>query len=545
MRKLHSFFVWGALLLCAGTILWIPSCRKADAPSSLLHQSPEEKFFTVPDNVPGTVKRIAALIKEQNARYGFINRIIAKEGYVFWDQADMQTGKLPGRVTIDTLVMLPMVLENQRQVNSLLACKVSGDKIEIFLHRGRRYSFYKFDDDPHQLTANGLTMELMYLQKKIFGDSIFRVNDSRLFAQPGKPNDKSKIIAIRSSPPPFTSLHTWISFAVERCYWYGDDGDQGQVVGVAPGGSNNYADGEWICYTAMVHVFINDYNGGGGSGPVIDPGGGGGGGGGPVNPTPYGWWSHEPCEVPDPNGPQEPVDDLDPNPEPCTDGIREVWHPLYPMLDIENIFTDFTNPCIIAAKNKLPDNMLKIFAKELLIQSEQHEPWTFSFSEDPTVVDDQGLKTFGASSPDTVNKIWNIRLNPHFWTKDSVPNPNQEIAGYAILHEMVHGFLFIYKKKYGLDVINNFNTHRVMFTNFITVMSKTLQNAYGISAADATALSLQGLDDALKRYASGAVVVYQSFYNQFCIDHYGMSLQDARGIYQQYMDGPDKGTKCF
>lgn len=549
MKKSPSLLVVGLLLLCTTVMFWVQSCRRTDLSPSSPVVNKEERFFTVPASTSGTVKRIAEHIQEQNDQHHFIEKIIRHEGYAFWDKADIHIGKLPGHASIDTLVLLPLVLENGKQVNSLLACKVSGDKISIFLHRGRRPDLYKSGDDPNQLTANALTMELMHFTNKIFGVAAFKVRNPHLFVQPSKPEAQSKIIGIRTPEVPITGLHTWLSFNVDRCYWYGDDGDQGQVVGVAPGGSNNYAYGEWICYTATVYVFINDYSGGGG-GPTVDPGGGGGGGGGgPVTPpTPYGWWEYEICTVQDPNGPQVPVDDFET--EPCNNGIREVWHPLYPIFKVNNITSDFTNPCIVAAKNKLPDNMLKIYAAELMIQSEINDEWSIAFSENRNLVDGSNNPMIAESYSTSATKTWNVVLNPLFWEQATQPDATQEIAGLNILHEIIHGCIVVYKEKYNLTTLSTFTTHEVMFKNFILILRKTLMEAYGLTEADATALALQGLDDVLeKEYVTGlggtmTLNSYNLKLNQFAIDNYQMSIPDAEVIFDQYYGGT-KGTRCF
>lgn len=548
MKKMSSPIILGAMFLCLGLMFCLQACKKSDHVLTMSYKQ-EEKFFTVPESTPATVKRIAAFIKAQNEQHKFVKNLVEKEGFVYWDKADVYVGKLRNRSTIDTLIMLPMVLENDRQVNSFLACKVSGEKIDITLHRGRRYNFCSFSEDAQSLTANNVTLELMYLTKKVFGDSVFLVKDPRLFAKNGKIINKSKILTIRSQKPPVTELNAWLYFNVERCYTYTHDGNEGQLEGVEPGGSADYPYNEWICYPSTVAVFVPDGSGGGGSSATIDPsngGGGGGNGGDPANPTPYGWWSYDPCQ--DPNDPQGPISTPDPYPDiPCIDGIKQVWHPLYAIFKVDNITDELVTPCLVAAKSKLPDNMLRIYAAELLIQSEVNAEWSIIFNEDHSIVNSNGAPGIANSHPDPnpAAKVWHVNINPTFWELGTAPNSTQEVAGAVILHEIIHGCIYVYKEKYGLTTLSNFTTHQSMFVNFILIMRKTLQNAYGISETDATALALSGLDGVLrKEYTGSALTSFSTLYNQYAIDNYGLSIPDAHTIYQQYNNGT-KGTKCF
>lgn len=115
-----------------------------------------------------------------------------------------------------------------------------------------------------------------------------------------------------------------------------------------------------------------------------------------------------------------------------------------------------------------------------------------------------------------------------------------------ILHETVHGFIKINKDFLGISVLGNVAAHEYIFQNCIVAMRTQLMNAFGLSLTDATALSLQGLNDVLQiEYsASGNINSFSVEYNQFAIANYGMSVTEASAIFGQYLSGT-KGTRCF
>ena len=267
-------------------------------------------------------------------------------------------------------------------------------------------------------------------------------------------------------------------------------------------------------------------SGGGGGGSTGGGGGGGGtGGGGPTMPE-----CVAPADSPEPNE--------------CTAG----WEPAIriPFYGIESISNGFTNPCIVAAKNKLPNTGLNVFANVLYFEAiSQTYNWKIVFEENRNLVigtDPIPAESFGVNA----TKEWHVVLNPLFWEQATQPNATQEIAGLNILHEIVHGFIYVYKDHFGLTVLNNVNTHEVIFKNFVNAMSTMLQNSFNISANDAKALALQGLDDVLeKQYsAAGTLLTYKADYNQFAITNYSISLSDAEIVFDQYVAGT-KGTRCF
>lgn len=270
------------LLLVA---LFLFSCRKTE------QKTPElapvgTSYQEVPKQLPSYIQRIASTIKDQDAKYRFADQFERLEGLPVWDQSDiifvpsrLHNGKSTG---IDTLVLVPLVLKGQKKVNSLLACKVSGDSIFIQLYRSRRYAAYPFGKSTSGMTAESLALQFMWFDRKVFGDSVFRITDKRLFKYAASDTARLRLIRLRPGDMAVaTSKMQPLTYT--RCYEVVHDGDEGQLVGVEPGGTNNYYWSETVCTTYT--LWFDDGTGGSttppdGGGGTPTPGGSPGGGGG-------------------------------------------------------------------------------------------------------------------------------------------------------------------------------------------------------------------------------------------------------------------------
>lgn len=223
-------------------------------------------------------------------------------------------------------------------------------------------------------------------------------------------------------------------------------------------------------------------------------------------------------------------------------GGWDIMPQTFPFFGITSITTEFTNPCILAAKNKLPEFNLNIFANSLLVYNiNQTVNWKFKFKENPNLPD----TIVGKSHPEG-GDTWVVELNPGFWEQATQPNATQEIAGITIIHEIVHGYLYVWRDVFNVEPLTDFNTHKDMFENLILSMRDVMMSSFGLSQMDATALALMGLDDVLKQEYSetGNLISYNQAYSTFATQHYGISIPQADAIQSQYISGA-KGTKCF
>lgn len=85
MRLNLTLFVLSVLSLL------LSSCKKDNEKSDSQISTIEEKFFAIPVDAPVTVKRVADIIRFQNARNKFIDKLVEKEGYILWDKAIVQS----------------------------------------------------------------------------------------------------------------------------------------------------------------------------------------------------------------------------------------------------------------------------------------------------------------------------------------------------------------------------------------------------------------------------------------------------------------------
>lgn len=515
------------------------------------------------NTVPAIVRKLAQRIEKQNNKFHFIERFIKQEGYAVWDKVNIystRAGTSNFRTTTttssDTILFVPLVLPNTAYVNSFLACRVNGDTVAIKLHRGRAYKSYGNNPNPDSMSAKKLALEIMFLNKDVFGVDEFRIVDSTLFEQTF--SKTTNRVRIKEQAP--STLGRWVVVYAIRCHETGNDGDQGQVVGTAPGQNNNYGSSGYTCRDQAVLIFLpgsGGPDGGGGSGggvgldPNLNPSSNGGSYG--VDPSLF-WWDNTPC--PDPNAPGGPLDNEGTQGTVCNGVIG--WRPLHPFFNATVHFDGFQNPCLVAAKSKLPNFDLNLFSKNLLRTPFANTfNWKIVFEESETLLkkDKQGnllldqnnnpIAQPARSFAVDANQEWHIQINPKFFNGTLSANSSQEYAGLLILHEIIHGYLDIYMNYYDIVSFNTLDQHEIMLKNFVSSMKVTLMKSFNLSEAHATALAIQGMDDVLKtKVENNYVTQWDQEMGQFVLDNYGITIAGAYNIFYDYTIGVN-GTKCL
>lgn len=515
MKK--KFWLIGGCMLAV--LLVYVSCRKGDRISEResIHVDNPERFFTAhpPDNP--AIQGVIAYMKRENSKNNFTEQTIKQVGYPVWDKALIVPGrKIAGRGTNtnDTLIIIPFVRDSQQYVNSSLTISLSDADTTA-----NWFCDWQYTSKPYAATsvshnsAEQFALFMMMMDDQVFGHKDFVLTDTLLFrnlSQFSYAGSEKRIhleIDSSSTGGRGTNLH-----------------------GTPP----EYNWTMWYYYILDVYGISGFYSG---IPNPYDPGQGGGSGGAAVPPPPT-------CGsgIPSQRGAVVQI-------QACEAG----WVPpsgqtlFIPFFATDTIINNFTNPCIIAAKNKLPNINLNIFARSLYFAAiSQTYNWKIIFEENRNLVDNANNPQPAESFAVTPNKEWHVVLNPLFWEQGTQPDATQEIAGLNILHEIVHGFIRVYKEHYNLTVLNTFTTHEVMFKNFIDAMSSILQSSFSISSTDAKALALQGLDDVLqKEYTeAGALSSYNTAYNQFSISNYGISIPESNTVFADYLNGT-KGTRCF
>lgn len=153
------------------------SCQKDNSDAYPQLTATEKSFFNFASITEPTVKRVADTIYSQNGRDHFIDKLVREEGVPVWNQSELIT--LPGEPGI-TSIMVPLVLQNTKAVNSFLFCKMDKDNLAIQLIKGIRYGSYGFNNRQDVLNAGRIAQLLMYFDYKIYGDTLFSVTDERL-----------------------------------------------------------------------------------------------------------------------------------------------------------------------------------------------------------------------------------------------------------------------------------------------------------------------------------------------------------------------------
>jgi hypothetical protein len=277
-------------------VLIIVSCRKTEQVGIATDKtSTASSSLQVRANSTSLVKKISDALTRQDKKYKFLRRFEKQEGLPIWDKLSVYISSAGinnrGSSSPDTVVLVPIVLENTRIVSSFLVCKVQGDIVLIKLIRGRQYKLFGFDKHSDSMTANAVASQLMYMQSQVFGDTTFLIKDSRLFNYEKSPGVliKPKYVTIKLQSPQ-SPKYKMASITYMQCYTYVHEGNQGQLVGVAPGGTVDNSYSETVCYPVTIWFDDGEYDTGGGG--TYDGGTTSGDGGGGTYTDPY----SDPCD---------------------------------------------------------------------------------------------------------------------------------------------------------------------------------------------------------------------------------------------------------
>ncbi len=269
VRYLDRYFVF----LCLIAITFLTACRKNESPVTPVIPG-SGRFLQIDAGSPAPIQHIVSDLGVYEKATPFLDQLIQSDGMPYWRHAEIY---YPSQQQPDTTVMLPLVFEESKYVNSILVCKIGANKITYMLIRGQYYEYYGFDKTLKQFGADLTATMLMRFDYKIFGDSLFLVEDPRLF-QSDTPSTKPRIFRTLKNT---TDANARV-FVHAECNGYVHDGDHGTLTGVEPGGSADYPYGnsEQTCNWVILVTEIPDGGGDAGSsgGGSTPPSGGNGGG---------------------------------------------------------------------------------------------------------------------------------------------------------------------------------------------------------------------------------------------------------------------------
>lgn len=509
------------------------ACRKTDTSPEKPVEKAEaslSKFFGEHSPSNPTVKKIMDIIVRENKKDNFVDGIIEKVGYPYWDKTLVyKTSAATGRGNTGDSTeycYIPFVRDSANVVNALLVFKVSPEDTVFKWQCDWQY----YDTTYWGISKKQSVGLMLRSDYEVFGNRNYEITDSTIFGMKRINFHLTSMSARQATTAGRSLLSEWVEICTES-----QAPQYGWLTGCPPGDPCNPYVTHWDCIT----YFFGSSGGGStiystvqwtSTTPAAGSGASGGGWTPPSSPN-------SPCGGNGARGYVLPG---------CTPGYTPSITAPIALFKIDSIINNFTNPCIVAAKNKIPNFNLNIFAKSLYFAPlSQSYNWKIIFEEN-AALNINGTPIPAESFAVTPNKEWHVVLNPLFWEQPTQPNATQEIAGLNILHEIVHGFIRVYKDHFNLTVLNNVTTHEVIFKNCINAMSGALQNSFGMTPSDAKALAIQGLDDVLKKEytAAGTLASYNTDYNSFAILNYGVSIPASNTVFNQYLAGT-KGVKCF
>jgi hypothetical protein len=207
------------------------------------------------------------------------------------------------------------------------------------------------------------------------------------------------------------------------------------------------------------------------------------------------------------------------------------------LVTVDSVSKVLIDSCLIKVVNGITESKIKNQVVKLFNQTYvgTGNVANIRFIENGSLLNADGSPRAAKSSIDASTYTWVISLNPNYSS-----NASTAFWGSAIIHELVHSFISIYKTQN--PPLSEFEQHEIIFRKWINQMSEFLQETYGISEMDANSLAIGGLDSVLKEEVNGDYVFKQK-YDNMCQTKYGITLQAAQDKRNEYKAGT-AGTAC-
>lgn len=246
-------------------------------------------FFSTPSNSNLQVKRIVEQLKIKNN--SFIVKLANNEGFPKWDKIEFKIVKknisqirsqsinstlIDSSIAYDTIALIPLVLQNDKSVNSFIACKL--ERIIAFqLYERNNYKQFGYIKSNNTPEANDITRKFLSMDHRVFGYTKFGILDSALSFFKPKPRKGFNFYSLQYKGNSMNNISTQAAGdACEEEAWFYDDG-YGNIIQVS-----NWNDVGGPCEPDTRWVDSYDPNWGGGSGT-----GSGGSGGQPIDNNGY------------------------------------------------------------------------------------------------------------------------------------------------------------------------------------------------------------------------------------------------------------------
>lgn len=209
------------------------------------------------------------------------------------------------------------------------------------------------------------------------------------------------------------------------------------------------------------------------------------------------------------------------------------------VVTVDSVKILLANPCLANVIAGITDTRLKNQIAKLYQQTfvGTGAQVNLTISEVANLTTQSGNTLFAKSQYSSSAHHWKIFLNSSYTAYTS-----KEFMGLNVFHELVHSFIRVYQQTSGVS-LTQFDHHKIMFEKWVNQIKSALIETYNLTDGDATALALQGLDDVLTEEIGPNQATFNSQYNQFALEKYGINLFQAREIFNKFESG-EKGTKC-
>lgn len=527
------------LAIISTAFILIPfSCNKSDtlAIASKTDNGIAERFLMLPAQTPPHIVRIAGAMQQADSRNNFIASLALQHGFAQWDKAlttNTANNRLGRNTTTsngDTIVYIPLVVENAQHVNAFICARLNGS-ISMQLHRETDFSSYDFgalqDSVPN---ADKLAVQFMVLDFEVFGHDRFKLLHDSLMKGPALPNGAivaGKIVKMnRATSAAQRGFQTWeYDVCTDTRYLECTTNHS-----CCPDGSCSYCQEScWktntVCQKVSVLVFVDNGNWGNGNSGT----GGGGSGGGIIQPN-----GMVPCN---------PTPLLDNGLIPCPVGNMTGWMVFVPA-DVSWVdYSGVTDSCLSILLHYL--DLTK--HKSLILNTYYDMPdstrpivlhqYQLKYEQDTTLVGGGGLaipgRTFVQKLADGTNEV-TVLLNPKLFRSTS-----KEWGMSIILHELMHGIIRVTKPYYTTNQehhMHMFNEPKVPLRIY-----ESLKELFPLlDDYDALALAIDGLAEA---YAipdpanpNGPTLIDPQ-QNAFAMAKYFQSIQQAVQTARDFRSG--------
>jgi len=206
---------------------------------------------------------------------------------------------------------------------------------------------------------------------------------------------------------------------------------------------------------------------------------------------------------------------------------------------VDEIINEMKNDCLKTILSEVTNTKLKSLIATLFNSTFGGTPgnFTIKFIENPNILTDNGLYPRQARGYAIISQnIWVIEMNPKF-----APISAKESIAAALIHEIVHSFLSLYKEFRGgqaSSILTDFQAHSLIYKEWIDKIRDILIEVYGMGSRNAVALAGYAIADVLFKEN-----VPIKEYNDFLIDKYKVSVKDCNEVGELYEKG-EFGEKC-